>query len=260
MLGEQWFFTRLEASHPLSDAARAAAAQESDLAEEQAPGLVVVSQTCDIVRSCASRPFVEVCPLVEVSDAGFSEIASGRRPAYAMVPGLAAKRLVADLDRTMTLEKPIVARWSRVPGCTTDQEARDLAQALARKRARFAFPDDFTALAKKLQGRIGDKHDKNSDEGRALRSLREIRVQAAPSWGASSVTLFLWFIRHDVDADFEGKSWASLLASWLKLIPSSGRFVEVDGLVATLADMRADEYVGSDRLDLDHLSLGGTVK
>jgi hypothetical protein len=215
---------------------------------------VVVTQTCDIARSCVDRPFVEVCPLVEMDDSKLREIARGRRPGYAFVPALAAQSLVADLDRTMTLEKPVVAQWSRTPGCTTDAQARAFAQALARKRLRFAFPDDFTELVRKLQGRLIDKHERNTDEGRGLRRLREIRVQATPTWDANSVALLIWFIREDADADFEGRNWTELLGEWLRLVPPSGRFVEVDGQVATLEEMTAADYVASDPLDLDYLS------
>jgi hypothetical protein len=34
----------------------------------EALGLVVLTQTCDLVRTCTDRPFVEVCPLVEMPD------------------------------------------------------------------------------------------------------------------------------------------------------------------------------------------------
>lgn len=34
---------------------------------DEVRGLVVLSQTCDLVRGCRSRPFVEVAPLVEVT-------------------------------------------------------------------------------------------------------------------------------------------------------------------------------------------------
>jgi len=148
-----------------------------------------------------------------------------------------------------------VAKWKRTPGYTSDADGRAFAQALARKRVRFAFPDDFTEFAKKLQGRLIDKHDKNTDEGRGLRALREIRVLATPTWDANPVALFFWFIRHVADADFEGKSWSDLLKGWLKLIPKSGRFAEIDGQVATLEEMTGVDFVGSDPLDLDHLSL-----
>jgi hypothetical protein len=123
---------------------------------------------------------------------------------------------------------------------------------------RFAFPDDFTTVARKLQARLTDKHDKDSDEGRGLRALREIRVHAAPFWDAPTVELFFWFVRYDEDANFEGKSWADLLKDWLKLVPASDRFHSVEGQVVALSDMTAAEYVESDRLDLDHLSSGRT--
>ncbi len=158
----------------------------------------------------------------------------------------------------MTEEKSLVASWSRTPGYASDTEDRAFAQALARKRVRFAFPDDFTLFAKKLQVRLADKHEKGSDEGRALRALREIRVHAAPTWESPTVELFFWFMRGDEEADFEGKSWSDLLKEWLKLVPASGPFQSVEGQVAALGDMTAAEYVGSDSLDLDHLSSHGS--
>ena len=75
------------------------------------------------------------------------EIRRLKRPAFAYVPITAGDHLVADLDRTMTIEKALVAGWARTPGWETDDELRDFASALARKRSRFAFPDDFVAAA-----------------------------------------------------------------------------------------------------------------
>jgi hypothetical protein len=170
------------------------------------------------------------------------------------LPALSDSGLIVDLDRVMTVEKSIVAKWQRTPGYTLDADGRAFAQALARKRVRFAFPDDFTVFAKKLQTRLADKHEKNTDEGRGLRALREIRVHASPTWDADPVTLLFWFIRNDRDTDFEGKSWAELLKGLLRLVPQAGRFRSVDGQVVTLEEMTGADYVGSDPLDLDHLS------
>lgn len=258
IVGEHWFVHRFMPAFPLTDEAAKIAADAGsagvDLAESEVAGLMIASQSCDVVRSCAQRPFVEVCPLVELAEDVLKEVEHGRRPRFAYVPGVAPRRLVADLDRVMTVEKSIVASWERTPGCEDDPARRRLAAALARKRVRFAFPDDFSVFARKLQGRLMDKHEKNSDEGRGLRALREIRVRAAPSWDAPGVDVFFWFIRNDDEADFEGKSWADLLHDWLELVPASGRFRAVDGMVVTLEDFTARDYVDSDPLDLDHLS------
>ena len=150
-------------------------------------GLVVLSQTCDLVRGCRSRPYVEVAPLVEVPEELLRETRRLRRPAFAYVPLAAEKRLVADLDRTMTVEKAVVAHWHRQQGCQTDEERRAFADALTRKRARFAFPDDFVAAASQLQDRLIKKHARATGEGAHLRAVREIRVQAAPSWDDGEV-------------------------------------------------------------------------
>ena len=256
VLGEHWFAHRLDKSFTLTAAGGAAAAVGADLAEQNVPGFVVVTQTCDVVRSCTERHFVEVCPLVEVDEDQLAEIERGQRPAYAFVPRLSTSKLVADLDRVMTIEKPLVASWKRTPGWSTDAEARAFALALSRKRIRFAFPDDFTPFARKLQKRLTDKHEKNTDEGRGLRALREIRVYASPSWESPQVEIFFWFVRNELDTDFEGNSWGDLLGKWLELVLPVSRFKAVNGQVITLQDITAADYVDSDPLDLDHLSKG----
>ena len=155
---------------------------------DEVRGVVILSQTCDVVRGCRERPFVEVAPLIEMSGQEVEAIRRLRRPAFAHVSATAEAGLVADLDRTMTVEKALVARWSRTPGWEIDEELRDFAVALARKRSRFAFPDDFVSAAQRLQRYLADKHDKKTKEGSHLRMLREIRVRAAPSWDSELVT------------------------------------------------------------------------
>lgn len=253
-LEPQWFVHKVDPANPLTRAGSAAAQQGAELAEEQVIGVVVVSQTCDIVRGCQERPYVEICPLVRVSAEALQQIERGRRPAYGFLPQLADQHLAADLDRTMTIEKSLLTRWMRTPGCDSDDEFRAFAQALARKRARFAFPDDFTIWVKKLQERLVDKHDRNSAEGQALRALREVRVQAAPSWDSAAVDIMFFFIRRDTDSDFEGTPWQHFLDAWLKLVPATGRFT-AHGQISSLEELTAFDYVHSDRLDLDHLSL-----
>jgi len=252
-LEERWF-THV-AEPVLSLTPESAQADEGLQAiRSEVEGLVLVTQTCDVVRSCVDRPFVEVAPLVQVSVATLHEVERGRRPACAFVPTFAERRLVVDLDRIMTVEKSVVMPWVRTPGCTTDEEVRALALALARKRARVAFPDDFVELASNLTQRMTSRHDKERDEGVALRSLREIRVRAAPSWEANEVALTFWFIRDEGDPKVDERGPDHYLDSWLKLVPADGRFTSIDGTIQTLDDLTARDYVESDPLDLNHLS------
>lgn len=254
-LGEMWFAWRFVPPSPISDQAVKSFAEypDIDIVEEQVPGLVIVTQTCDIVRSCMTRPFLEVCPLVHMPD--LSNVQRGRQPRYAYLSGLREKGLVVDLDRVMVIEKPLVMQHERVRGCMTDEDIRNFAEALARKRSRFAFPDDFVDWMRPLSNRLSSKHNKDSPEGIALRALREIRVQAAPSWSADRVEIFFHFIRN-IDADPAGLQVSDLnLEAWLHLLQPSGRFVSVDGHLVDLEDITASEYVHSDRLDHDSLTI-----
>jgi len=253
-LDEDWFVHVGDPGEPLTEAAADAEGPDLQALTSMVAGLTVVTQTCDVVRSCTDRPYLEVAPLAEVAEHDMPAIEHGHRPVLAVVPSVRDRRLVADLDRVMTIEKAVAARWTRTPGCTGDAERRAFALALARKRARFAFPDDFADCVGKLVKRLVDKHSKQSDEGAALRRLREIRVLASPSWEAGAVGVMLWFIRNEEDIDYEGTRWDELLVKWLGLLPTTGRFDPIDGAVVTLEDMTAAEYVASDPVDLDRLS------
>lgn len=254
VVGDDRFLFRTNMENPLTDDGKAAVVEGVESGETLVRGFAVLTQTCDLVRECADLPFAEVSPLVEVDAPVLREIERGRRPSYGFIPGVADRRLVADLTRVMTVEKGVVAVWERIEGCQTDAEARRFSLALARKRARTAFPDDFTEFASPLRDRMLEKHDKQSDEGRALRALREIRVRAAPSWDADAVELTFWFIRNDDEPAFGPEDWEHCLTALPEPQSTFGRFVRVDGVVLTLDDLTGRDYVESDPLDLDHLS------
>ena len=217
-------------------------------------GLVILSQTCDVIRDCVDRPFVEVAPLVQLNALIVEETRLLKRPSFGFVPATENRCLVADLDRPLTIEKSIVARWNRVAGCNTEEEIRDFALALSRKRSRFAFPDDFVLAARNMQRRFVSKHNKRTSEGSHLRALKEIRVRAAPSWIGEHVALNWWFIKAS-EPDSAEIAWADLAEEWLSLFDHTGRFVVDTPIVCRLEDMTARDYVESVLLDLDQLSV-----
>lgn len=228
---------------------------EEDWAEDEVAGLVLTTQTCDIVRSAAERPFVTVCPLLSVDEEKYSVISKGYVPRYAAMPALSAHRLVADLDRSMTVDKAVMVKWDRIGGVQNDIEARAFAAALSRKAARFAFPDDFNAYVAPLAKRLREKHDKQTPEGNALRSLREVRVMAEPNWDAPEVELTFYFVREeDAPPLFDGKPWQVWSDAWVALLANTPRFKNPHSVVQDYATMVVAEYKRSDALDLEHLS------
>ena len=166
---------------------------------------------------------------------------------------MAQHQLVADLDRVMTVEKAIVARWQRIAGWSTDEGGRAFAQASARKRSRMAFPNDFVAAGQKLQRHLRGRHNKQHVEGAHLRALREIRVRAAPDWSGGQVNLGFWFIKEEEPLEATA-AWSEWIDKWMRLFDQSGRFQVEFAVACWLEDITAQDYVDSDRLDLDAFS------
>jgi hypothetical protein len=247
------------AGAPLTDAAKQVAIElqasnPEDLliVTTEAPGFIVLTQTCDLRRSSKDRKFVELAPLVVVSPEMHAEIARCKRPAFANIPTLADRRLVADLDRSMTVEKAVLATLTRTPGMTSDLEIADFQRALARSKGRFAFPDAFNDAMKRFQKRMVDRAGKQSPEGAHVNAVVEIRISAEPAWDAAEVGVTLWLIIKDDPAP---QQWTKWINEWEGLIDQTGRFKLKGPLrLRRLEDMRASEYVGSYPLDLDHLS------
>ena len=225
--------------------------EEDDLIyAQETHGFSIVTQTCDIVRNCRMRPYLEVCPLVKVSEEEVVEVEKQRLINYVFIPNLAQEMLVGDIERIMTIEKSCLLNLEKGVGCSNDFERRRFSQALSRKRARFAFPDEFNGIVNRLLKRLKEKHNKISPEGEALRTLREIRVLAHPSWEESEGIHF-YFVKQDERIHFDETAH---LTKWLSLIGCTENYSNVTGAIVSLEEMSAREYIDSDMLDLENLS------
>ncbi len=239
----------------------------SDSLEREVQGWVVITHSCDIADRGEGPGYIQVAPLVAMSDDASLRIVEKRRtPRLAYVPGVAHLRLVGDLTRVQTVDRDLMDGWERVPGCRSDEERRDLAEALRRKFGRLAAPDEFTPfvarLRDRLKGKCGkdtqDKGGKSTGEGRCIELLDEIRVRAAPEWEAPRVDIQFWFIRPKETPDVSEEEWDASEATWRSLLPANERFRVTELRVLTKAELDAEEWDESDRLDLAHISpVGG---
>ncbi|PWU19991.1 MAG: hypothetical protein C5B49_04985 [Bdellovibrio sp.] len=257
VLGDQQFIFRYLSKAPATKLSASWDSEEIDyIGEEIVRGLVILTQTCDLIRKVEERPYFEVAPVVEVSEAALSEIKARRQPRYAEVPTLSASRLVADLDRVMTLEKPVLLTWQQNRGCNNDEEKRLFAWALSRKRMRAALPTDFGEMLNPLQQRWKDKHKKDSPEGKIIRAIAEIRVMAKPSWAAEKITTKFFFLihpKHQPTIEMDQAAIERQVETWLKLPISNAKYT-LESWVGGYDELTAGEYVNSDHLDYDHLS------
>lgn len=260
-LSENLFFIHLaDLTRPLTNEAMEIAeerAREGDTLEvegiaSEVIGYVLITQTCDIVRDCMARSYVELSPLVQVYESVLKETRLLRRPAFAYVPNASRHNLIADLDRIITIEKSILSNYDPITGCNDDSERRAFADALARHRNRSAFPDDFNVCMGSVRDYLKKIHRTNNDEGFLINSISEIRVTASPNWDAENITIFLWFILHP-QAALSTNDISQYIEKWLSLFGQSEKY-ELQGVVCRLEDMNALDYVSSERLDFDQLS------
>lgn len=256
------------------------------------PGFVIISQTCDLVAKPArDAPFVDVAALVELDETKADEARRGDRPRYAWVPQISDVHF-ADLDQLMTIEKAALIGRRHERGVSSDEEQATLASAISRKFGRFAFPDDVTHTFRKVQSRWRSRsRSSGSPEGFALNAVRQIRVEADPSWQSDQFSVHVIFIvgagelpvleqqpqptqellgwaaskprgpaelaermKAPLPPDDLAWLWDQLVDAWVALCQPHGAVREVTAEVVCADEYTVDRYWRSQRLDLDYLS------
>ena len=227
-------------------------------------GLVVITQTCDIVNVVPGKEYVTVCPLVELDAKVYESIRKGRSPAGAVLEHPPAANVVVDLGRMMSLHKSLLIRFERQDGFSTDDARMRFAETLERKHGRFAFPDAFNdQILAKLRDRVLGAHGKSdSDPGRTYRSIQAARVSALPNWDAKSVTVTFHFvlepegrreasrdlISRTLDDHFNRLSWPT---GFMAAIPPY--------TLETLEEMSAAQWTQTQPVDWNFISWAGTI-
>lgn len=246
------------ASPSASLTAQSAEAGQGDIScvVAEADRLVVVSQTCDIVRDCSQRPFVLLARVITLDEPAAGEARRGHRPRFAALPGLGADAF-ADLDLLIAIEKSVFLDTETTRALSDNSAQRRFGVAVGRVFSRFAFPDDLVVALRGLVSRVRQKHARNSSEGRALEMVEDIRITGSPSWDADAIDVFITFApgtRAEANEVTSDDEWDQLVDDWLRHTEPFGVVRSIDGAMIPLDELSAREYLESDALDLDYLS------
>lgn len=225
-------------------------------------GVAVVTQTCDIVNTAPGKEHVVVCPLVEISQASLEGVKKGRTLAAAALEHPPAPNVVVDIGRMTSLHKSILGKLilQRRDGFSTDAERMKFADMLERKFGRFAFPDAFNDyVMAKLRDRIFGAHGKpTSEHGRAYRSIRTMRVTAAPDWVApgKKLVMFHFVLEPEAKREATREQIARTLDEHLSKLVWPAGFVAARPLYQLVAteEMQVSEWLVSQPIDWDFLS------
>jgi hypothetical protein len=253
-IGQHSFVFRFNPLNKVTSVANEIVDEGIIYAEEEVAGIAVLTQTCDLIRDPQDRPFVEVCPLIKVDQSTFAQIRKRGMPRYAEIPSQANSLLVAHLDRVMTIEKPVLLEWQRVPGCRSDEERRRFSEALARKSSRVALPNKFNEFIEPLKSKFRKIHTKTTDEATILNEIAEIRVHPSLGWDIENQDIYFWYILTAKSA-IERSKIEEQVQKWTALLASNNAYRPI-AQVTSYSDMSAAEYLTSDHLDYDNLSSG----
>jgi hypothetical protein len=224
----------------------------------EAIGLVVISQTCDIVNWSEGKEWVTVAPLTEVNDAKLLGASRGTSPAWATLENPPAENVVADLNQMMTMHKSVLAGLARKRGFNTDIGGIRFAETLARKHGRFAFPDAFAQFVlAPLRTRIQKAHGKNSDQGKAYPSISHVRVAASPSWASAEIAIGFRFVLEPQETREVARNVISrVLSEHLSKIEWPNGYKPEDPVftLQTAEEMSVREWLDSQPLDWDYIS------
>lgn len=112
------------------------------------PYVVVISQTCDVVGTGpgARHPFVQVCPIRDVSGWSADRLAQLRRGelngyVYLTAPPQANAQWALDLRMSWPLAKEVLIQRAPIKGFATFEDEREIGVQLALKYQRPALPD-----------------------------------------------------------------------------------------------------------------------
>lgn len=146
-------------------------------------GVVILSQTCDVVRDPRSRPNVLVAPILgDPTKQQLSDARRGRAPLLLYLPPVSdAAEKVADLQHASSVPKSFLLGKVLLSRHTTADSAADaahLGSRIGRTYARFAFPDEIHEVADALAKKARETSGSSKPFGRVIDYVEDLRLKA----------------------------------------------------------------------------------
>jgi len=210
-------------------------------------GMVIVSQTCDLVREEARRPDFKASLIRDLEgEPSLSDAQSQASPRWLPLPAL-GPTYFGDLDVVVTYSKGVLLLCSEiVEGCRSEDDERMLAECLRRNSGRFPFPDDVQRSLHRLRSLFRKRSGKNSAEGRAVDALLTVRVQPHHLWATSGLAVTVHFVFADEWLEASREATVGAPSKQLSDASSIAEAIEHVGPTPELLIRLARAWVGED--------------
>ncbi|MGY2898433.1 hypothetical protein ACVKXF_001056 [Curtobacterium sp. PvP017] len=175
-------------------------------------GVVIVSQTCDVVQD--SKTVCLVAPIVPAENAVVSRARKGQAPLKLYMPEHDGTPVqIADLDYIAAVPKSSLIGTTLTARRGADEQskpARDIAHRLGRVFTRFPFPDEVYPAFAKLRSRAQKTAGGAGWFGQVLDYVDDLRV-TADQWPAPERNLILRVVveeRYLIPVEDADPTWA----------------------------------------------------
>lgn len=146
-------------------------------------GVVVISQTCDLVLK--NRLTVQVVPLETLSPEIASLARAGKMPQYVHLPELGDLEF-ANLEVVATFPKAGIAFFDRTPGVDPNLIGGAFGKLVGRRFSRFPFPDVLAKWFEPLKKHVSSKSlNSNSPECEFFGRVAQLRIESRNGWDSS---------------------------------------------------------------------------
>lgn len=147
-------------------------------------GVVILSQTCDVVRDPSARPNILVAPVV--ADLNHQQMVDARRGRAPLLLHLASPTegggdKFANLQYATAVPKNSLVGTTLLSRHTTADSAADAAHLgarIGRTFSRFAFPDEIHGITDALAKKARETHGTAKPFGRVIDYVIDLRIKA----------------------------------------------------------------------------------
>lgn len=158
-------------------------------------GVVILSQTCDVVQ--VTKRNCLVAPIIEATAAEISAARKGRSPLLLHLPAMnGGNALVADMGCAASIPKDVLRGRqlvSRTAGQDSETGARSLGLRIGRAFNRFPFPDEVYPSFGKLRSKVQSSANGSGAFGAVIDLVEDLRV-SADQWIQEGRKLTLYIV------------------------------------------------------------------
>ncbi len=161
-------------------------------------GVVVISQSCDVVREDERHPNLIIAKIAHLTSEESRRCRKKEQPRFVHLPGL-GNEVFADLEFIATVAKNGIRPSTIAERIGVDPEDEKavgmLASQISRRFGRFPFPDNLTPAIRDVQKKVSERYlREDSPIAKVFACIADMRLECSAEWSRPPFDLTLHLI------------------------------------------------------------------